>query len=483
MRTEVRRLPQMLASAIVLKQTSRWILMGTIFFAPWAYGCTRDWSKHMLCYVLCAMTSLFLISLLLERRRPRIPPFALLFSLGTIALGFCMAMNEYAVFDAMKFAFEPSMPILDGWPGTVDRSRSMQRVSMIAGLIGAFWIACDLMANALWRKRLWTAYALAGLSIIILGLLQRVTGARAIFWEMGANMGETFFATYRYHGNAGAFINLVLPLLAGRALLTIRDKSNQAVKSFWCVAAFIASAAAFVNSSRAAMVVTVFLIVILGLWQLLDYRRGHGQKRWEPFLAAALIVAFTFLLASAFGLELTKNYWATHVNNLLENKRYLVYETITSQVLPISGWRGFGPGTFEITFPFFTNHLATTVSGIWRYAHQDYLQTVMEWGWIGSLLWGGLIFGGLGIGVTRLIRNYPRLSQEERVLLGSCSLTVTGILLHALVDFPFQIASLQLFALIACAVLWSIKPPVGRPRKSIPAGNQGSDVVRIVSSH
>ncbi len=55
----------------------------------------------------------------------------------------------------------------------------------------------------------------AGRGIIaLLGLVQKETGAEVLFWQP-RNPGEepvtTFFASFYYHGNVGAYLNLALP--------------------------------------------------------------------------------------------------------------------------------------------------------------------------------------------------------------------------------------------------------------------------------
>ena len=49
-----------------------------------------------------------------------------------------------------------------------------------------------------------------------------------------------------------------------------------------------------------------------------------------------------------------------------------------------AGSFGFGPGTFSIVFPFLQQEHGGDLDGILRYAHQDYLQTILEWGFLAS---------------------------------------------------------------------------------------------------
>src|SRR5439155_27052270 len=63
---------------------------------------------------------------------------------------------------------------------------------------------------------------------------------------------------------------------------------------------------------------------------------------------------------------------------------------------------GTGPGTFRALFPRYTIGLPEPARLVWRFLHEDYLQTLMEWGWIGGTFWAAIFFGGIGTGVQSL---------------------------------------------------------------------------------
>ena len=82
--------------------------------------------------------------------------------------------------------------------------------------------------------------------------------------------------------------------------------------------------------------------------------------------------------------------------------------------LPEAGWNGFGAGTFAIVFPYYTAGWGEALRGRWIYLHEDYLQTLMEWGWLGGGLLGWVFLGGMGTAVWNLARAKGKRGGELR---------------------------------------------------------------------
>ena len=125
------------------------------------------------------------------------------------------------------------------------------------------------------------------------------------------------------------------------------------------------------------------------------------------------------------------------------------------RALPDAGLFGFGPGTFRVVFPTYNRSGSDQVPGTWRFLHEDYLQTLLEWGWIGGILWALLFFGGITVG----IRSYKEHARREwtprrRVLQPLVIIALMGVALHALVDFPVQIESIQLYVATYLGLCW-----------------------------
>lgn len=88
-------------------------------------------------------------------------------------------------------------------------------------------------------------------------------------------------------------------------------------------------------------------------------------------------------------------------------------------------------------------------------AHNDYLQTWVEFGWLGLILAGTVLFGGVACALTRI---RAKLSDERDpdgfVLLGVTS-ALLGVIVHALFDFPLQVASIQVTVIVLLGICWS----------------------------
>jgi hypothetical protein len=442
----------------VFEDVPRWLLCLLLIAAPWAYGTTFTGTKDLLADGLLGLIGFFVLSLVLRHRWPRMHwlPGSLTFVL--LAQGWLMTWNPKLVYDSAVFYFHVVSQPVSFLPGTVDQTASAHQMLLVTGLVGAFWVANDLAANPRWLDRVWLVISLTGVSLIVLGVAQRITGAQGIFWNSNLDCGTTFFATFRYHANAGAFINLVFPLIVGRTLLALHGPSSDAGKAFWTLASLLTLASAFINVSRAATVITMVLTIVLVSLQVRERIRDGDLffTKGRISIASVLLLAGVSLLVWGVGFKEAYTHWTELVANIASNGRFLVYGAILEHMLPATGLWGFGPGTFGMTFPFFTNALGARAEGIWQYTHCDYLQTVVEWGVIGGLLWFVLFGTGIARAAWVLFRFGRQFEATKGTLMVVFFFALISVLLHSTVDFPLQIAALQLYACVILGLLTSL---------------------------
>jgi O-antigen ligase len=340
--------------------------------------------------------------------------------------------------------------------------------------------------------------ALSGGLLLLFGLVERATAAEGIFWEASASK-STFFATYFNHSNAGAFINLTLPLVAGRAILAFQNKGGQFERAFWSFLLLVSITAVFVNTSRASMVIGTMIIaalIIAGTMVAVrrraqsirtcdgirEHRARAGKRVWRQhdegaysqrfvreerlprprvLATAGVVLVCGLILILSFGIERSLVRWNQTLNSLFVSEGGALWEGRVSIYricwlsLHAASWFGFGPGTFSIVFPFLQQEHGGELNGILRYAHQDYLQTILEWGALGFLLWAVLIGGGIVRVILYLWKDSSALTREQVMWLALCALSLIGVLIHSLVDFPLQIASLQLISAVLLGQLWA----------------------------
>jgi hypothetical protein len=435
-----------------------WCLVILVVGAPWAYGTTFPATKELLANGLCWIGGVFAVSLLLRGRSLQISWVSVGLSLLILTYGWWMAWNAKMVYDTAEYYFHLVSQPVPHWPGSVDQKTSWDQMVLITGLFCAFWVVSDLSAHDRWRRRFWWALSLTGLSIVILGLMQRFTNAPGIFWRTDLDCGKTFFATYRYHANAGSFINIIVPLVAAQSVCAFRKDSSQVAKAFWLLALLVVLVSAVINVSRAATVITVCIVVafcVLELYQLIRWRH-HAVSKRMLLVGTVLILGGVATLVWLIGFNDAYKHWTQFGDSFATNGRFIVYDTIEHGVLPASTWWGFGPATFALIFPFFTNELGITIQGYWQYAHQDYLQCLTEWGFIGATLWA-LLFANAIIRAAWKLGRRDALDTRARCCGIGCLLALASVLAHSTVDFPMQIASLQLYVSVILGMLAALQ--------------------------
>ena len=432
-------------------ETPRWLFLAALVYAPLDYGSTPLWTIHRLEILLACMLALWLAGCALRSLKPAIHPALLGCTLVILAAGWAMVLNPHFRQVGLS-VFQPVRPRIPWLPGTVDAATSLQTMLRVTCLLATACFVCDLSGRRIWRRRIWYTVAGTGVLLVLFGLLQSASARPLLIWDRDESV--PYFATYYYHGNAGAFINLVLPFVAGLAAMTLRDPDAYGRRAIWLPGFFICVAGAFVNLSRSAVVVTILLCTILLVWQF------HGRSRDEILPPRKLRLAYAALMAAAViclvafsNWERPAEKWRLLESQLNSTNKRLVATKVCLRMLPDAGWHGFGPGSFSIVFPHYTGEQAALIPGIWNYAHDDYLETLLEWGWLTSIFWGVLLVGA----VSELLVQWRRrrdFSLSDHILALVSALSLAGVMAHALVDFPLQIASLQLYACVGIGFGW-----------------------------
>jgi hypothetical protein len=437
-----------------LRSLARWQFLATLAIAPWLYGGTTAWSINLITGLLGLTLTLWVASLLVDRRWPPIPWPLLVICGLVLAQGWWMTANAHAIYDATFRMFTPVQSLSPRLPGSVDYILSFAWMLRATALLGVVCLTADMAYRPTWLLRLWYTIAFAGGAIGFLGLIQKATGAHMIFWQAPTSLGiETFFATYFYHANAGAFLNLVLPVSVGLALWTTARWPRSFMRAAAISVTAVIAVAIVANTSRMAQVVALLLALpILAAIAKPALKMMERAEKRRLFLSALLVVLTLAAVAQAVRLDRPLMRWKEFSKEMPADQRWVADEVAINAV-PDAGWFGFGPGTFQAVFPHYQQVSGNRPFGTWRFLHEDYLQTILEWGWSGSVLIGTLFFGGIGLALRGYFRA-QNWSNRERLFLPCAVLALFGASIHALVDFPFQILSLQIVVATYVGICW-----------------------------
>lgn len=441
-----------------LAWVSTFFIVVALFYAPLAYGCTRPEMLPPLYVLLGAGFITGMISFVLDGRLTDLPKSALFFITIVLIQGWWLTAQP--VFPAT---------VAQGGDSLIDASmENIQRLSLNSMLLttaclAAFVVLCGLLSQPNLRRFILLAASTSGVFVCLIGDALKLTGEPLMhfFWNP-LDIYWNDFAFYRYQGNAGAFINLTWPLILVFTRRAYTPTNRLSRKVFWSVAALAAGAALFLNASKSGLIIGLLILPWPFLTRLLRMQR-RKQVFLGVFVALAIVIALvstSHLFGSAFA-RLTN---PTEVS-ASAGGRIGAYKQFWNAV-PQVGFFGLGPGMFQLAFPYQISPLGNVSIGLREYAHEDYFQTLLEWGWFGTIWWTLLVGGGLYRAFKSHAKKEQFTSKTERHLLLAAMLGVMGSLLEAAIDFPLQIASIRLFFLVLLAVCWISPMLLTKPRRS-----------------
>jgi len=441
----------------ILRTAYRWIFLAALAYAPWAYGGTTSASIQVTNCILLTALVLWTAELLISGRKRRFPKLLLISAGALICIGGWMVLNAKSIYDSEFFVFVPLRNLMPAFAGSADYVVSAAWMIRGALLLGTVLFVADLSQSDRWLLRLWYAIALIGGSIAFLGLFQKATGAQMIFWQTPPPPElwvTTFFATYYYHGNAGAFLNLVWPLGLGLVIRSFTRRSHPGLRAIWIVVFIITIAGVVANTSRMAQIVAVVLLVAVCVqFGPMVLRNLSGAQKSGAVAGTLAIVLALIAVAQASHLEQPLSRWQAQTERIPLDARWQAW-SVARDALPGAGFFGSGAGTFRVVFRAYKIAAKSDVPGTWRFLHQDYLQTLLEWGWVGGSLWALLFFGGIVVAIRSYRENGLEWTPRRRLLQPLVIIALAGLALHALVDFPLQIESIQLYAATYLGLCW-----------------------------
>ncbi len=468
---------------------SGWLICFMIVFSPWAFGTTEPWSiwtMNITGYVLGAM---LLFKLWLRCRfnyRParwnsdeiRSAQPASRFTVTGLAiltvaiLAYCLisALNARSSYDARQqiFAYHEHLSWL---PHSYDRARTWQTFFNFLALACFFWATRDWLLGlspdeerahraqaedvnyrrpmpARLRRLLWVL-CLNGALLGAQGIAQRLSGTNKLLWAQETRLNKSAdaqFGPYAYRSNAAQYFGMAWPV--GLAFWWwLRRETRRARETtagfrrsihHWllpCVA--IMAACPIMSLSRAGALVTMGMIAVAAMILLVAWRRRHASVKFGVILFFAL----AFSLGAYFGWDEFSERMKSFDEGLeLRERIYDTARKITHDY-PLFGT---GPGTFDPVFQLYR----TSTDEYWpAQLHNDWLETRITFGWLGSALIGAALFL---VVVRWLLPGGVEVRWPVPALLW---LALAGCLVHARYDFPFQIYSLQLQFLLVCVVL------------------------------
>lgn len=459
-----------------------WMLVFTLVIGPLCAGSYFGaWRLPLL--VTAALTSVLLLFVSAQKSRSY---WVLVSAVALLSIqSIWMYFNAWGTF----LGREPwTLSLLDdvpypNLPGAADRAELLDRISYIFPclllVVGVRQLAIRYpsMIGVVAKTIFWTGTAMA-----ILGLVQRWMQAPSIFWiqSLEYHNAQLFFGTYRSPGIATCYLYIALIMGLGCTLNSARvDESHR--KVIPSLAAHFLALGTLTCAMISAGSKSGMLLGLLGILAWLIINRNtlkntssrlikHLPQAYAIDRLVALgVICLIFILLLVVSVGTTVSRWQRAIDTGFDSlsSRALANRT-HMEIINNEEWGalGFGPGSFYPLFPHFSIDQGDKLSGIWVYAHNDYLQTLIEWGWLGTACFTLIIGGGMALLAKEIATKRSYHTKERFVCFRGSLIAMCCLLLHATVEFPFQIESLAVTFSVLLGIAWASPALRGKETES-----------------
>ncbi|MCX6915422.1 MAG: O-antigen ligase family protein [Verrucomicrobia bacterium] len=405
---------------------------------------------------------------------------AILGWLTVAILGYCLisALNARATYlpQALRFAYHDRC--IRWLPHSLDSNQTWFAFWSYLGLALSFWAVRDWLLGksaieeraevqvkgrssetraefvpARMRRLFWLLAINGGL-LGLEGIIQRIEGSGKLRFLVRPQIHKTAatqFGPYAYYANASQYFNLLWPVCLGFWWVLHQSqgfKRNGHHVLLLCSA--IMAACPIISTCRGGALISVGMLALAAPFLLVTqyfsaaHRRQDRSTRTITLGVLALFFAGALVLGFSLGWKALKPRMATIHQGFQYRERDYDRARPMAADYPIFGT---GPGSFANVSQLYRT--STTINW-YEQLHNDWLETRITFGRVGS----ALIALAFATVVLRWIAPGGIQCGGRFVLL--MWLALSGCLLHARFDFPFQMHSIVFLFLVLCATLFNL---------------------------
>lgn len=312
--------------------------------------------------------------------------------------------------------------------------------SALALLPPAALFLAVLSLSHIQRERLVQVCIAAAIGGILLGAAQLVSGDRLYLWEWAeAGQIRGFFAN-RNHLASSLLVALPFAVVWGAATLRRRDRRTNAL---WFGALFtglvIVALAAIRSRAGITLFAPVMLVSLVAAW----IAAGRGRPGAGLLVAVGSIgVALTAVAVLALPPILER--FDTEGAPEVRLERWPLLVETADTFLPL----GSGIGSFDAVYRS-VEPLEELDGSFFNQAHNDYLETWLEAGWLGI----GLVLAFLVWYFRRCWTAWKAPPSREADLQRAASISIGVLLLHSAGDYPLRTVTLAVVFALCCGLL------------------------------
>lgn len=336
-----------------------------------------------------------------------------------------------------------------GWaPLTLTPDRTWQ--SVLAILPPAAMFLAMLSSTQAQTARMMAFYLAAAVIAVLLGAAQLASGGERFYpWATTSAGSVTGFFANRNH--LATLLLVCLPFAAVFGAAVLRRRSEQRLP-LWFGALFMGLVVVGLAAIRSRAGVILFGPVAIA--SLLAAWVAAGRGRPGPGLLA-LIGGVAVAVAAVAILALPPILARFDVQSAPEGRfeGWPVVASAAETYLPL----GSGIGSFDAVFRS-VEPLEKLDSTFFNQAHNEYLETWLEAGWLGAaLILAFLVWYG-----RRLWAAWKAGPSRERDLQRAASIALLAMLVHSAVDYPLRTATLAVLFALCAAILEKAGKPTDR---------------------